>query len=595
MERHTRIINFSWERILIALMTFLVTAEVHILILSGSAQAEGNIHHLDFILEEKNYTRLCATKSMLVVNGMFPGPTIRVRKGDTVYVNAINRGPYGVTLHWHGVMQPRNSWSDGPEYITQCAIQPGTNFTYEIDFSTEEGTVWWHAHSDWTRSSVHGAIVVHPSEGTTYPFPEPDGEEVLVLGSWYTGDVNEMVQADLKAGDDLPDSEAYTINGQPGDFCPCSSDSTYRWHVDYGKTYLLRILNADMNAELFMAIAGHNITIVGSDGAYVKPFVTNYIMISPGRTIDALLTANQTPSHYYIVARQYNSGIISYKVFDHTNASAILQYNGNYTAPDKPEFPTTLPSYYAIDATVNFTMQFRSLADEDHAIDVPLNITTRMFITASVNELGEKSYLRMSSSFNNISWVNPPVDVLTAYYRNMSGYYTSDFPDEPPAFFDFTGMLSANTSASDFGTRVKVLNYGEEVEIVFQGTNVINASINHPMHLHGYTFYVVGQGQGNFDGEKDPKTYNLVDPPQLNTISSPKNGWVTLRFKADNPGVWLLHCHLDRHLSWGMNTVLIVKNGPTAETSLREPPANMPSCAIESNIKEAVDDKSLTG
>lgn len=44
-------------------------------------------------------------------------------------------------------------------------------------------------------------------------------------------------------------------------------------------------------------------------------------------------------------------------------------------------------------------------------------------------------------------------------------------------------------------------------------------------------------------------------------------------------GVWLWHCHFDRHLSWGMDTVFIVKNGGTDETSLRPPPPGMPACA----------------
>ena len=80
-------------------------------------------------------------------------------------------------------MQPRNSWFDGPEYITQCPIEPGSNFTYEIIFSNEEGTLWWHAHSDWTRASVHGAIIILPASGSTYPFPKPDEEEIIVLGN----------------------------------------------------------------------------------------------------------------------------------------------------------------------------------------------------------------------------------------------------------------------------------------------------------------------------------------------------------------------------------------------------------------------------
>ncbi|OWM79983.1 hypothetical protein CDL15_Pgr006287 [Punica granatum] len=538
MESHTRIISFSWKRILFALTTFLVTAEVNILILSSNVQAEGYIHHLDFILEEKNYTRLCATKSMLVVNGMFPGPTIRVRRGDTVFVNAINKGTFGVTLHWHGVLQPRNPWSDGPEYITQCAIKPGANFTYEINFSVEEGTVWWHAHSDWTRATVHGAIVVYPPEGTPYPYPQPDAEEVMILGSWFKGDVRAMVEEDLVEGVDLPTSDAYTINGQPGDFYPCSNGSTYRWHVDYGKTYLLKIVNAAMNAELFLGIAGHNLTIVGMDGSYVKPFVTRYIMISPGRTIDALLTANQTLGQYYIIARQFISAVITYELYDFTNVSAILQYNGDYTPPEKPEF-VTLPNYYNINAAMDFTGRIRSLADEAHPIDVPMNITTKMYITASLNQFLEPGdTFRMSSSMNNISWNNAKLDILTAYYRNISGVYTTDFPDEPPYFFDFTGILPGYDMVdADTGTRVKVLNYGEEVEIVFQGTNVFNSSVQHPMHLHGYDFYVVGAGRGNYDFDNDPKTYNLVDPPHLNTMSSPKSGWVAIRFRANNPGM----------------------------------------------------------
>ncbi|KAK3420054.1 hypothetical protein EUGRSUZ_G00840 [Eucalyptus grandis] len=55
--------------------------------------------YLDFVVEEKVFTRLCSSKSMLVVNGSFPGPVIKVQKGDTVYVNVHNRGTSGLTMH----------------------------------------------------------------------------------------------------------------------------------------------------------------------------------------------------------------------------------------------------------------------------------------------------------------------------------------------------------------------------------------------------------------------------------------------------------------------------------------------------------------
>ena len=86
---------------------------------------------------------------------------------------------------------------------------------------------------------------------------------------------------------------------------------------------------------------------------------------------------------------------------------------------------------------------------------------------------------------------------------------------------------------------MKVLNYNESIEIVFQGANVLGLSMIHPMHLHGYSFYVVGFGLGIYDNETDPKGFNLVDPPQVTTFVVPKNGWLAIRFTANNLGIFL--------------------------------------------------------
>lgn len=78
--------------------------------------------------------------------------------------------------------QPRYPWSDGPEFITQCPIQPGAKFRQRIDLSNEEGTLWWHAHSDWSRATVHGALVIRPANKNNYPFPKPAAEIPIILG-----------------------------------------------------------------------------------------------------------------------------------------------------------------------------------------------------------------------------------------------------------------------------------------------------------------------------------------------------------------------------------------------------------------------------
>lgn len=121
--------------------------------------------------------------------------------------------------------------------------------------------------------------------------------------------------------------------------------------------------------------------------------------------------------------------------------------------------------------------------------------------------------------------------------RNLSGYYTTDFPDWPPVMYNFTEDLDEpDVYMTDQGTKAKVLNYNESVEVVFQGTAIIDGTGVHPMHMHGYRFYVVGMGHGIFDNETDPSTYNLVDPPKANTFIVPRDGWLAIRFIADNPG-----------------------------------------------------------
>ncbi|VFQ90649.1 unnamed protein product [Cuscuta campestris] len=120
----------------------------------------------------KNTTRLCAWKPIVVVNGKFPGPTLYAREDDTVLVRVSNQVQQNVSIHWHGVKQFRTGWSDGPAYITQCPIQRGQTFVYNFTVTGQRGTLFWHAHINWQRSTVYGAIVILPKRGLPYPFPK---------------------------------------------------------------------------------------------------------------------------------------------------------------------------------------------------------------------------------------------------------------------------------------------------------------------------------------------------------------------------------------------------------------------------------------
>lgn len=561
----------------------LILGLIGFLFLDGVMFCMAKTHHYDFVLKEAQFTRLCESKSMLTVNGSFPGPTIQAQRGDTIYVNVYNQGAYGVTIHWHGVKQPRNPWYDGPEFITQCPIQPGRNFTYEIILSDEEGTLWWHAHSDWTRATVHGAIVILPAQGTTYPFPAPDAQETLVLASWFKGDVKAIIDESRANGTNPNISNAYTINGQPGDLYPCSQDNITKFLVNYGKTYLFRLVNAVMNEEQFFGIAGHSLTVVAQDAAYVKPFTTNYIMITPGQTMDVLVTMNQTRSQYYVASKAFSDGVGV--AFDNTTTTAILQYNGNYSLPSTIPLPN-LPSFNDSAAASSFVARLRSLADKNHPVNVPKRVNQHVYVTVSLNFLPCNSSqiclgngFKLAASMNNVSFQLPSIDILDAYYSNLRGVFDRDFPSQPPHFFNFTALNMTGVSiVTATGTKARMLNYGDAVEVVFQGTNLV-AGTNHPLHIHGFNFYLVGTGTGNYNNKTDPRSFNLVDPPHINTVPVPKNGWAAVRFYANNPGVWFIHCHLERHTTWGMDTVFIVQNGKTAATSIRPRPATMPTCS----------------
>ncbi|KAL6316001.1 hypothetical protein AAG906_014926 [Vitis piasezkii] len=545
------------------------------LLFGGGLHSEASTRRHTFVVKEASYTRLCSTKNILTVNGQFPGPTIYAKKGETIIVDVYNRGKENVTIHWHGVKMPRYPWTDGPEYITQCPIPPGSKFSQKIILSSEEGTLWWHAHSDWTRATIHGAIIVYPKNGTKYPFPKPNAEVPIILGEWWKSDVNAVLEEMLATGADPNVSDSYLINGQPGDLHPCSKSGTFKLTVDHGKTYLLRIINAALQDILFFSIAKHKMTVVGTDGSYTKPLTRDYITISPGQTFDVLLEANQRPDHYYMAAKVYSSA------------------HGGYYTPSSPPSLPHLPRHNDTNASVHFTGSLRSLADVEHPCNVPLNIGTNLIYTISMNTFpcASCSWLnksRLATSINNISFQSPTIDILQAYYYNISGVYGDKFPSDPPVVFDFTAEyppLKYETPRK--GTEVRVLEYNSTVEIVFQGTNLV-AGTDHPMHLHGNSFYVVGWGFGNFDKNRDPLRYNLVDPPLQNTITVPKNGWTAIRFKASNPGLILVYflccrsvvhaCHLERHLTWGMDTALIVKNGKHPEAQMLPPPSDMPPC-----------------
>ncbi|XP_042475440.1 laccase-5-like [Macadamia integrifolia] len=553
----------------------------------ASSFADAKAHHHDFVVQETKVKRLCMTHNRITVNGMLPGPTLEVKNGDTLVVNVINRGRYNVTIHWHGIRQLRSGWADGPEFVTQCPIRPGGSYIYRFTIQGQEGTLWWHAHSSWLRATVYGALIIHPQEGSSYPFIKPRREAPIILGEWWNANPIDVVRQATRTGGTPNVSDAYTINGQPGDLYNCSSQDTVVIPVDSGETNLLRIINAALNQELFFTVANHKLTVVAADASYMKPFTTSVIMLGPGQTTDVLITADQPPARYYIAARAYNSA--QGAPFDNTTTTAILEYKSAPCPAKKglsipPVFPS-LPAYNDTNTVTAFDASLRSR----NKVLVPTDIDENLFFTVGLGLLncppGARARncqgpngTRFAASMNNESFVLPSnFSLLQAYQQGIPGVFTTDFPAAPPVKFDYTGNVSRSLYQPIKGTKLYKLKYGSRVQLVLQGTSIFTAE-NHPIHIHGYDFYILAQGFGNFNPKTDTSKFNLVDPPLRNTVGVPVKGWAVIRFVADNPGVWLMHCHLDVHLNWGLGMAFLVENGIGELQSLEPPPADLPLC-----------------
>ncbi|KAH9609739.1 hypothetical protein KSS87_012729 [Heliosperma pusillum] len=549
---------------------------VVVLCLFSAMLVECRVRHYKFNVVLKNTTRLCATKPIVTVNGQFPGPTIVAREDDTILVKVVNHVKYNVSVHWHGVRQIRTGWSDGPAYITQCPIQPGQTYLYNFTLTGQRGTLLWHAHILWLRATVHGAIVILPKLGVPYPFPKPHKETVVVLGEWWKSDVEAVINQALKSGLASNVSDAHTINGYPGPVQGCNSQKLFNLPVEQGKKYMLRIINAALNEELFFKIAGHHLTVVEVDATYVKPFKTDAIVIAPGQTTNVILEANiKSTGKYLVVVSPFMDAPIP--VDNATGLATVRYLNASPSA-----LTTTLTAPPPINATQvadTFSNSLRGLNSKEYPVKVPQSVDHSLLFAVGLGVNPCSTCVngsRVVADINNVTFVMPTISLLQAHYFNTSGVFTADFPANPPVSFNYTGNQVSNFQTTK-GTRVYKLPYNATVQLVLQDTAMLTPE-NHPFHLHGFNFFVVGKGLGNYNPKKDPKKFNLVDPVERNTVAVPSGGWTAIRFRADNPGVWFLHCHLEIHTTWGLKMAFLVENGVGPNETLLPPPKDFPKC-----------------
>ncbi|KAG3072970.1 hypothetical protein PI124_g20912 [Phytophthora idaei] len=136
-----------------------------------------------------------------------------------------------------------------------------------------------------------------------------------------------------------------------------------------------------------------------------------------------------------------------------------------------------------------------------------------------------------------------------------------------------TGIVSLEDDLP-ISANARAIEYGKHIEVVLMN-DVIE---QHPFHLHSHVAWVVGSGHASAEDVYNNKLppLNLNGPILRDVYTVPacgvdekgmcaNVGYVVLRFKADNPGVWMVHCHVDWHMAIGMGVIFV-----EGEAELRE-------------------------
>lgn len=100
---------------------------------------------------------------------------------------------------------------------------------------------------------------------------------------------------------------------------------------------------------------------------------------------------------------------------------------------------------------------------------------------------------------------------------------------------------------TEYETQDAVIELTEANEWVY--LVVQNAlAVPHPIHLHGHDFYILAQDSGTYTSSV---TLNISNPPRRDTAMLPPSGYLVMAWQTDNPGAWLMHCHIGWHTSEG--------------------------------------------
>ena len=270
-------------------------------------------------------------------NGTVPGPTFEFREGDRVVVHFTNKLSVPTTVHWHGLHIPSDM--DGSPFHP---VAPGETHDYIFTLKPgSAGTYWYHPHphhstGDQVARGLYGAIIVRAADD---PLPASLEERLLVLSDNRFAPDGSIAISDRNSAQGRVDFE----NGREGDVIFVNGRIQPTLNVRSGAVQRWRIVNASAARIYRLAIPGHQLLHVGTDGGlFEHPVEVSELLLSVGERAEVLVRATGAPgTRATLQALPYDRYVPQTKPDDwnRTRELLTLQYTNQ-----PPVAPIALPA-----------------------------------------------------------------------------------------------------------------------------------------------------------------------------------------------------------------------------------------------------------
>ena len=253
--------------------------------------ANSRVVEITLIADEAQITMVPGKSTdVYAYNGTVPGPVLEFREGDRVVVHFKNKLSVPSTVHWHGLHIPFDM--DGSPYHP---VEPGKQHDYTFTLKRgSAGTYWYHPHPHHGTGSqvakgLYGVIIVRAPDD---PLPASLKEQVLVLSDNRFAEDGSIATSEPHTPQGRIDFE----NGREGDVLFVNGQVMPTLNIRAGEVQRWRIVNASAARIYRLAIPGHQLLHVGTDGGlFEHPVETSEILLSVGERAEILVRGTEAP------------------------------------------------------------------------------------------------------------------------------------------------------------------------------------------------------------------------------------------------------------------------------------------------------------